>query len=136
MANVYNFFKFLEDKTGREIPTMAYILYNQEAIPEEGVYVDNLYIAGKRHINYLPNNMIVGSFASLFNSSIKKLPDNLTIGKGLDISYTTIHTIPQNLKIGTYLVCKDTPLGERYSAKEIRKMITDKGGYVKGDIIT
>ena len=36
MANVYNFFKFLEDKTGREIPTMAYILYNQESIPEEG----------------------------------------------------------------------------------------------------
>jgi len=36
--------------------------------------------------------------------------------------------------VGLNLFLKNTPLSEKYSKEEIRSMIEEKGGYVKGDI--
>jgi hypothetical protein len=47
----------------------------------------------------------------LFNTKITSLPDNLTVGRSLNLI--------------------NTPLSEKYSREQIRKMIEDKGGEIK-----
>ena len=41
---------------------------------------------------------------------------------------------PEDLHVGGFLNLKDTKIAEKYSAEEIRKMIEDTGGSVKGTI--
>ena len=106
-------------------------------------------------ISSLPNNLLkVGGYLNLRNTQITSLPDNLKVGESLYLSYTPITLLPNNLKVNGNLElfrCKinsipdnlqiekdltiyGAPLNKKYTPEEIRKMIEDKGGYVKGDI--
>jgi hypothetical protein len=58
----------------------------------------------------------------------------LEVGGYLNIEHTKIISLPNNLKVEGGLYLQDTPLSEKYTEREIRKMIEDKGGYVQGDI--
>ena len=106
-------------------------------------------------ISSLPNNLLkIGGDLNLRSTQIASLPDNLRVNGYLDLSYTPITLLPNNLKVNGNMElfrCKidsipnnlqiendltiyDAPLNKKYTPEEIRKMIEDKGGYVKGDI--
>ena len=71
----------------------------------------------------------------LRNNPITSLPNNLTkVGGYLDLYNTKITSLPNNLQVGGFLDLRNTTLSKKYSKDEIRKMIEDKGGYVKGKI--
>ena len=101
----------------------------------------------------LPDNLTkVGGYLDLENSKITTLPDNLQVGGDLFLRKSKITSLPNNLKVGGDLWLGDTPLSdeitsskwwylnpysdftEKYSKKQIKKMIENKGGEVKGRI--
>jgi len=111
---VYNFFKFLEKEKGTKTPLKVKFLYAPEEIADE-----DLNVEGDLDLSY---------------TSITSIPDNLQVGGSLDLENTNIETLPNNLKVERSLFLDNTPLAEEYSEKEIRKMVKDTGGYVKGEI--
>ena len=154
MTNIYNLFKFLEDKKGKKIPLKFKLIHAPETLTKEDLNVegdlnlkntkisslpDNLKVEGSLNlentqISSLPDNLKVWGYLSLENTPISSLPDNLTVGGFLDLRYTQITSLPDNLKVGGYLFLKNTPLADKYSKEQIRKMIEEKGGKVKGRI--
>ena len=113
-ANIYNLFKFLEKKKGTKTPLRVKFLYAPEEITDE-----DLNVEGDLDLAY---------------TSITSIPDNLQVGGSLDLENTNIETLPNNLKVERSLFLDNTPLAEEYTKEEIRKMVEDKGGYVKRDI--
>ena len=100
---------------------------------------DNLTVGGRltlrrTPIKSLPSNLKVGSHIYIENTPISSLPDNLTVNGVLSLSYTNMKYLPAGLKVEEDFRLRKTPLSEKYSKEEIRKMIEDKGGYVKGKI--
>ena len=94
MTNIYNLFKFLEDKEGTKTPFKVKFIYAPDTLTS----------------------------------------DDLKVGGRLDLNSTKITSLPDGLKVGGYLYLPNTPLSEKYTKEEIRKMIEDKGGEVKGGI--
>ena len=86
-------------------------------------------------ITSLPDNLKVGGYLCLSYTKITSLPDNLHVGDYLNLyNNKTIESLPDNIHVGGYLYLSGTPLSDMYTKEEIRKMIEDKGGFVKGDI--
>ena len=89
----------------------------------------------RSEISKLPDNLTVGDYLSVEDcKSLRELPNNLTISGNLWINNSSISDIPKNLKIGKDLHINATPLYRNYTEEEIRKMIEDGGGYLKGTI--
>ena len=111
--NAINILKFLEKKEGRPIPFRIKLINNLPLTPEE------LNVTGNLDLTKTP---------------IESLPDNLQVGGSLDISYTNIKSLPNNLQVGggRGLFLVNTPLSKQYTKEQIRQMIEDKGGFVKG----
>jgi hypothetical protein len=129
-----------------------------EMLPNELKRVGgNLYLFHCSSLNSLPDGLSVGSSLGLnYCTSLVSLPNNLSIGGNLFLRYcTSLVSLPDNLSVGGTLIlnsCKSlvslpnglsvsgglylygTPLSKRYSEEEIRKIIEDKGGNVKGNI--
>ena len=102
---------------------------------------DNLQVGGylnlmRTPIEELPDNLKVGSGLYLTSTPIKKLPDSLKVSGHLSLKDTSIKELPDNLQVGVSLDLRNTPLSKKYSEEEIRNMIEEKGGYVKGYILT
>jgi len=116
MANIYNLFKFLEDKKGKKIPLRAKLIHAPETLTKE-----DLNVKGDLDLQY---------------SLISSLPDNLTVKGLLVLRSTQISSLPDNLTVGRFLDLIGTPLADKYSEEQIRKMIEEKGGEVKGAIFT
>ena len=100
---------------------------------------DNLTVGGdldleNTQITSLPNNLTVGGYLDLRNTQITSLPDNLNVGGNLYLNHTQITSIPDNLNVEGGLYLGNTPLSRNHTEEEIRKMIKDKGGFVKGNI--
>ena len=100
---------------------------------------DNLHVGGSldiynTKIKSLPNNLNVGGFLDLRYTNIESLPDNLHVGGFLGLANTNIKSLPDNLQVGGNLYLENTPLSMLYTKGQIRKMIEDKGGFVKHDI--
>jgi hypothetical protein len=57
--------------------------------------------------------------------------DELNFKDTLDLENTKITSLPDNLTVGRSLNLINTPLSEKYSREQIRKMIEDKGGEIK-----
>ena len=111
MSNIYNLFKFLEKKKGTKTPPKLKFIYAPEKLTDEDLDVEgNLNLA---------------------NTPITSLPDNLKVGRNLYLANTKIISLPDNLEVGGYLDLANTPLTKKYDEEEIKKMIEDKGGYVK-----
>ena len=154
MTNIYNLFKFLEEKKGKPIPLKLKLIYAPETLTKDELNVegslylyktkisslpDNLKVGGfldlgNTPISSLPDNLKVGGFLSLRDTKISSLPDNLTVGGFLDLRYTQITSLPDNLHVELRIYLKNTPLADKYSKEQIRKMIKEKGGYVKKNI--
>jgi hypothetical protein len=78
----------------------------------------------------------VGGYLNLLNTPISSLPDNLKVGGFLNLVSTPISSLPDNLTVKGNLYLGQTPLAKKYSEEQIRKMIEEKGGKVKGRIYT
>jgi len=71
---------------------------------------------------------------NLRNTPITSLPDNLKVGGNLYLGNTPITSLPDNLQVGGDLDLENTPLSKKHTKEQIKQMIEDNGGYVKGDI--
>jgi hypothetical protein len=56
------------------------------------------------------------------------------VGTHLWLAHTKITQLPNNLQVEKSLNLYNTPLAKKYSEDQIKQMIEDKGGYVKGGI--
>jgi hypothetical protein len=81
-------------------------------------------------LEFLPDELTgIGGYLDLTFSRIKKLPDKLEkIEMGLYLSATPIDQLPVNLSIGENLSISQTPLSQKYTEDEIRKMVKHIGG--------
>jgi len=100
---------------------------------------DNLKVGGYLDlsgtpITSLPDNLKVGGNLDLSGTKITSLPDNLEVGGYLDLSGTKITSLPDNLEVGGYLDLRDTPISKKYTNEEIKNIIIQQGGDIKGDI--
>lgn len=132
--NLKKVFNFIKEKRGYNIP-LKYKLINGLPLSEYELNVEgDLLLNYDKKIKSLPNNLNIERDLYCYFCDIKSLPDNLYVGRNLNISYNDINAIPDNLYVGGYLVLHNTPLSKKYDEEEIRKMIEDKGGYVKARI--
>jgi hypothetical protein len=113
---VYNFFKFLEDKEGKEIPYKVAFAYKQEQKKKAIAKNQEIIIKKvKENPNYKLTQEDVDNFenqtgyVSLHGVQIKSLSDNLTINNTLSISNNSlIKELPKGLKIGDSLYAYNT----------------------------
>jgi len=136
VTNIYNLFKFLEDKKGKKIPFKLKLIHAPETLTKEDLNVKGDLFLRNTKISSLPDNLTVGGFLSLMGTKISSLPDNLTVGGYLSLINTPISSLPDNLTVGGDLYLDQTPLAKKYSKKQIRQMIEKKGGEVKAEIYT
>jgi len=108
--NLKKIFEFLKEKRGYNYPVIYKLINGIPLTKDELNFKDTL---------------------NLENTKITSLPDNLTVGGSLNLSCTKIDSIPYNLSVGRSLNLINTPLSEKYSREQIRKMIEDKGGEIK-----
>jgi hypothetical protein len=152
---IKQFFEFLEKKENRKVPLTTKLLNPKDfKLSPEDLNVKGDLDLEDTSIDYLPDNLTVERNLILANTSIQSLPDNFKVGRNLDLEYTLIQSLPNNLtvggslllsfsdieslpnnlKVGEDLDLEDTPLAEKYPKNQIRSMIEEKGGYVKGNI--
>jgi hypothetical protein len=105
------------------------------SLPDNLVKVGGYLNLSSTKITSLPDNLQIGGSFLLFNTKITSLPDNLKVVGKLDLSNSKINSIPNNLQVDGTLSLYDTPLAKKYNSIEIKQMIEDKGGYVKGVIL-
>lgn len=86
------------------------------------------------NVAFLPKVLKVKDYFDLSYTNIKRLPEDITAEYILTLDFSEMEEIPVRLKVGGNLFLENTPLSKKYSKEEIRKMIEDRGGYVKGDI--
>jgi len=158
MANVFNFFKFLEDKADRRVPIKAKLIHAPESLSQEELVISGNLNLERNKLTSLPNNLKVKGSLFLSKSSITSLPDNLEVGAGeftgLYLDRTKITFLPDNLKVNGSLFLDDskissipnnlqvegsltfarTPLSDKYTEEQVRQIIEDKGGFVRGSI--
>lgn len=108
--NLDTVFNFIKEKRGYKVPLRYKLI---EGLP---LTEDDLNVEGDLDIS---------------ETNITSLPDNLTVGEDLNASFSKMKKIPNNLTVGGDLYLLKTPLYVKYDDKDIRKLIEDKGGYVK-----
>jgi hypothetical protein len=128
--NLKKVFNFIKEKRGYDYPFM-YKLINRLPLSEDELNVSGNLDLNNTKITSLPDNFYVSGSVYLNSSNITSLPNNLKVGDSLYLSNTKITSLPNNLKVGGYLILNNTPISEKYTEEEIKKMIEDKGGFVK-----
>ena len=131
--NIEKLFKFIKDKRGYDYPFSYKLIKN---IPLSD---DELNIGGDLDLLYsdivsLPDNLKVGRHLDLRATNITSLPDNLSVGRDCNLSHLNINSIPNNFNVYGDLFLCGNPITRKYTYREIRKMIEDKGGSVHGVI--
>ena len=129
---ILKFFQFLEKEEERKPSEHISTIYLPEFLSEKPRRFRSLWLRGASGIR-LAEGIEVDRVLSVEGSTITSLPDDLTVGSLLNIRDTKIQDIPVNLNIKDILV-HGTPLSEKYTMEEIKKMIEDRGGYIGGDI--
>ena len=150
MTNIYNLFKFIENKEGYKTPLEYKVLNDLSSITPDDLIVngdlnltnrkiaklpDNLTVRGdlyltRASITKLPDNLAVGRDLFVSRTKITELPDNLKVGGNLHASYTKINSLPVNLNIGRDLTLMDTPMSRKYTEDQLKQMLPG----VKGNI--
>ena len=123
MTNIYNLFKFIENKEpkyGTPSSLALKIQYAPNEITKEDLYIEGDFLA-EYSITY-PDNLTVTGNLRFANINITSLPNNLTVGGNLEISNTKISSLPKNLKVEGNFIIYNTPLAKKYTEEEIRKM--------------
>ena len=105
------------------------------SIPDNLVKVGGYLNLSSTQITSLSNSLQIGGSFLFLHTKIKSLPDNLKVGEDLYLSFSKIDSIPNNLQVDGNISLYRTPLAKKYVAEEIKQMIEEKGGYVKGKIL-
>ena len=134
MPNIYNLFRFLEDKEGTKTPLMAKLIHAPDTLTPDDLKIKDGLDLDNTDITSLPDGLEVEDYLIISDTKITSLPDDLKVGGSLYLSDTEITSLPDGLKVGDYLHLRNTPLSQKYTKQEIRKMIEDKGGNVEGKI--
>ena len=82
-------------------------------------------------VTNLPNGLKVGNWLGIRGTKITNLPNNLEISGDLFMELNKIESLPKDLKVGGDLYIDQTPLKDKYSIADIRKMAPG----IKGDIL-
>jgi len=91
----------------------------------------------KTAISTLPDKLkkVRGSLYLNECKLLKSLPDNLQVKGHLFLATcNALKYLPNKLQVGCDLHLKNTSIAEKHSKEEIKKMIVDAGGHVKGNI--
>jgi len=97
----------------------------------------SLGLGGCTSLKELPQGLQVGINLFLYDcTSLKQLPKGLKVGHLNLYSCTSLKELPQGLQVGKDLNLRRTPIAQKYSEEQIRSMIEDGGGFVKGNIYT
>jgi hypothetical protein len=134
MPNIYNLFRFLEDKEGTKTPLMAKLIHAPDTLTPDDLKIKGSLNLMNTKITSLPSDLKVDGNLDLSNTPIISLPDGLKVGGYLNLYNTKITSLPDGLKVGGSLSLSNTPLSNQYREKEIRKMIEDKGGNIEHNI--
>ena len=105
-------------------------------LPQDLEVGGNLNLNGCRSLEKLPKGLKAGRGLWLNGCrSLKELPEGLQVGGVLSLSNCiSLKKLPQGLKVDGNLSLIDTPIAEKYSEEEIRKIVKDRGGYILGKI--
>lgn len=113
MANVINFFKFLEDKVGRKLPLKYKALHDPHSITDDDWHVQGTI--------------------DLRDTFVTTVPNNLDIQGGLNLDNTLVTTVPTDIKTTWYLSFKNTPAAVKYQPYTKRELKEIFPG-VKGNV--
>lgn len=137
--------------------TLDLSITNIKELPQGLKVGTNLNLEGCTSLKELPQGLNVGSHLSLHGcTSLKELPQDLQVGGSLYLGgctslkelpqdlqvgwslwlngCTSLEKLPQGLRVDRNLNLEGTPIAEKYSEEEIRKIIEDGGGFVEGEI--
>jgi hypothetical protein len=78
--NIYNFFKFLEDKEGRPIPFKIKLIHAPKTLTPDDLNVEDNLDLENTPITSLPKGLKVGGYLDLENTKITSLPEGLKVG--------------------------------------------------------
>jgi hypothetical protein len=122
MGKIQQFFDFLEKKEGRKKPFEYKLIHEPDNLtPEELDVEGDLDLDGSK-ITSLPQGLKVEGDLDLEDTPITSLPEGLKVGGSLFLRDTLITSLPQGLQVGGSLNLYYTPLSEKYTKEEIRKM--------------
>jgi hypothetical protein len=107
---VYNLFKFIEDKEPQYKSFVAKFTNEPETLTPEDLNVKGDLAFSSPRIASLPDNLNVSGDIELLNTSITSLPDNLNIDGNLWLTSMMITTIPSSLKVGGYIRIENTEI--------------------------
>jgi hypothetical protein len=112
MTNIYNFFKFIEDKEPEyRAPLPLRLRYSPNDITKEDLHVKG---------DYYDSN----------NNDAAPLPNGMIVDGNLKIYNTNISSLPKDLKVEENLWVWDTPLADKYTEKKLKKMIPGVEGRI------
>ena len=141
IETIEKMFNFLKEKEGRELPKKwverLKLIKELETHPDDLQYRYNGNLSLFRsNITKLPNDLFVNGFLSLINcKEIRNLPDKLHVEGNLSIPDTNISELPNKLYVGRNFSIANTPLAEKYTDEEIRKIVASTGGQINGQIL-
>ena len=103
-----------------------------QSLPD-GLFVgDNLYLHDS-HIKRLPAGLIVGHYLNLYGTLIKELPDNLIVGGSLTVIASRLEKLPVGLIVMGDFFVSGTPLSEKYTKKQLIKLLPGVEGDIRSD---
>ena len=130
MTNIYNLFKFIEDKEGYTTPLQSKLIYAPSTITPDDLIINGDLNLSKTKITKLPDNLTVNGNLDLTHSKITKLPDNLTVGGNLALYYTKMTSFPHSLIVDGSIILFNTQLSKKYTKEQLKQMLPG----VKGNI--
>ena len=123
-------FEFLEEKHNKRAPLKWKLINDFDSIDDKDLFYDDNFDLYDTTIERLPDNLTVVGYLDLRLTKIKTLPDNLTVDGDLLLTALEIDSVPKNLKAYS-IFAKHTALSEKYSYKELKDIIKEKGGDFK-----
>ena len=130
MTNIYNLFKFIENKEGYRTPFKYKILNDPSSITKDDLIVNGYLDLSNTPITSLPDNLTVKKDLSIYNTKLTSLPDNLKVGGDLYLSDIPITSFPDNLIVRGTLYLKDTPLYKKYTIDQLKQMLPGMKGAI------
>jgi hypothetical protein len=123
MTNIYNLFKFIEDKEGKAIPLRIQLEQAPESIKPEHLKIDGHVNLNNLKIRTLPEGLEVGGTLSLVGVPLTTVPSTLKVYGNLNLTKTEITSLPSSLKVGGRLNLLDTPVAKKYTKEQLVKML-------------
>ena len=131
MENIYNLFKFIENKYPQYRAPIKFKLVNNIPLTKEDLNVKGHLDLSKSDITTLPDGLKVSGHLYLDGCKrLTSLPIGLEVGWSLRLNNcTSLESLPSDLEVYGNFFLINTPISEKYTEEQIRKMCPGiKGG--------